>query len=165
MKGRIVKDSTVELDRVDRALLRELVRDGRATHAALGEAIGRSPTAVARRQGMLEEDGVIQGYVANVDMHKLGFGTTIHMRVTLESQRKEVLEAFEAAIQASPSVVGCDLISGSADYVVLVSARSLDHFAEVHREELSRLPGVARMESGFVLRQVVSPRLPGGVLG
>lgn len=151
-------------DRIDRELLALLVANARSTSFALAEAIGRSATAIARRQKVLEERGVIAGYEARLDLPALGYATIVHIKMALESQRKEVLEAFEAAVIASPSVVRCDLMSGTDDYLVTVRTRDLSHFAEVHREELSLLPGVTRMESGFVLREVVAPRLPGGIL-
>lgn len=153
-----------DLDRLDRQLLDELSRNGRATHQALGDAIGRSPSAIARRQKIMEDWGIIAGYQARLDLPQLGLTTHVHIKIALESQRKDVMEAFERAIANSPSVVQCDLMSGSDDYMVTVIARSLDHFAEIHREELSRLPGVVRMESGFVLREVVKKRLPPGLL-
>ena len=148
------------LDQVDRKLLSLLIENGRATSFALAEAIGRSATAIARRLRVLEDRGVIAGYAAQLDHAALGYPTIVHIKMTLESQRKDVLEGFERAIADSPSVVRCDLMSGSYDYLVTVQARDLAHFAEVHREELSRLPGVTSMESGFVLREVVAARLP-----
>lgn len=151
---------TIALDRIDRRLLALLRDNARATAFTLAEAIGRSATAVARRQRALEEAGVITGYAAQFDLAKLGRETTVHIKVTLESQRIDILDAFETAIVSSPSVVGCDLMSGSYDYLVTVRARDLGDFARIHRDELSRLPGVTQMESGFVLREVVSARLP-----
>ncbi|TCP37448.1 Lrp/AsnC family transcriptional regulator [Sphingomonas sp. BK235] len=149
-----------QLDRIDRRLVQLLLTNARATAFTLSEAIGRSATAVARRQRALEEAGVITGYTARLDLARLGCATIVHIKMTLESQRKDVLDAFEAAIAVSPSVIRCDLMSGSYDYLVTVRARDLGDFARIHREELSRLPGVTQMESGFVLREVVSPRLP-----
>lgn len=147
-------------DRIDRRLIALLLDNARATAFTLAEAIGRSATAVARRQRALEDAGVITGYTARVDLAKLGCGTIVHIKVTLESQRIDVLDAFETAIVTSPSVVRCELMSGSYDYLITVRARDLAHFAQIHRDELSRLPGVTQMESGFVLREVVAPRLP-----
>lgn len=157
-------DNVISVDDVDRTLLRELSIDGRATHFNLGEKVGRSPSAVARRQKILEESGIISGYEARLNPRSLGHATTIHIKVGLQSQRKEIMEAFEAAICANQSVVRCDLMSGSDDYLITVVARSLDHFAELHRDELSQLPGVIRMESGFVLKEVVRPRLASALL-
>ena len=150
----------ITTDRIDRRLIALLLDNARATAFTLAEAIGRSATAIARRQRALEEAGIIIGYTARVDLAKLGCGTTVHIKMTLESQRIDVLDAFETAIVASPSVVRCELMSGSYDYLVTVRARDLTHFARIHRDELSRLPGVTQMESGFVLREVVAPRLP-----
>lgn len=152
----------MELDQVDRKLLLRLDAEGRATHQQLGDEIGRSPTSIARRQRALEDAGIIRGYRADLDIARLGYGARVHIRMSLASQSREQLDAFEHAVAQSPSVVHCELMSGSDDYFVTVLVRSLDHFAEVHREELSRLPGVVRMETGFVLRQVVEPRLPPG---
>jgi DNA-binding Lrp family transcriptional regulator len=157
---RVMTQEYPAIDRIDRRLIALLLANARATAFMLADAIGRSASAVGRRQRALEEAGVITGYEARVDLARLGYRTIVHIKMTLESQRKDVLEAFEAAIVTSPSVVRCDLMSGNDDYLVTVRARDLTHFAAIHREELSRLPGVTRMESGFVLREVVSPRLP-----
>ena len=153
-------DSPATLDRLDLKLLRELFENGRATHYALSERVGLSPSAIARRQRALEQDGLIEGYEAKLNMRRLGNGTIAHIKVSLGSQSASQFDAFEAAVAQSPSVVRCELMSGTDDYLITVLARSLDHFAQIHREELSRLPGVVRMESGFVLREVVKPRIP-----
>ena len=152
----------MQLDPIDHKLLQALAANGRASHQQLSEQIGRSPTSIARRQRQLEEAGLIKGYAAQIDHARLGFGVTVHLKITLESQSSETLSAFEEAIAHSPSVTQCELMSGSDDYYVTVMVSSLDHFGEIHREELSRLPGVVRMETSFVLRKVVDPRLPPG---
>jgi DNA-binding Lrp family transcriptional regulator len=156
----MTQDSTDQPDRLDMQLLRALSDNGRATQFALGEELGRSPSAIARRQRVLEEEGIIAGYRADLDLGRLGLGTIVHVKVALNSQREDALDAFEAAIAQCPSVIRCDLMSGTDDYLIAILARSLDDFARIHREQLSRLPGVMRMESGFVLREVVKPRLP-----
>ena len=85
--------------------------------------------------------------------------------MSLDSQAEEAMSAFESAIQRAPSVVRCELLSGSADYQVVVRARSLDDFTDIHRRELSALPRLARMETSFVLRTVVDARAPSTLWG
>ena len=153
----------MQIDPIDLRLLLALARNGRASHQQLSEEIGRSPTSIARRQRQLEEAGIIRRYTAEIDLDAMEYGVAIHLKITLQSQSNETLNAFENAIRASPSVTQCELMSGSDDYFVTVMVRSIDHFGEIHRQELSRLPGVARMESSFVLRKVVEPRLPPGL--
>lgn len=150
-------------DRLDLALLRELARDGRATHAELSLRVGLSPTACARRVRALEEAGLIRGYAAALDLRGLGLGTTVLVRITLDSQSEEALERFEAAVRDCPSVVRCFLMSGSDDYLVTVLARDIADFERVHKTELSRLPRVARIRSSFALREVVNRGAPPGV--
>ncbi|WP_299193564.1 Lrp/AsnC family transcriptional regulator [uncultured Erythrobacter sp.] len=152
----------MELDSIDLKLLQSLSEDGRMSHQQLSEEIGRSPTSIARRLRQLEDSHLIRRYSADIDVAQLGFGVTVHLKITLESQSSAALNAFEEAIRESPSVTQCDLMSGGHDYYVVVKVRSLDHFGEVHRDELSSLPGVVRMETSFVLRKVVDPRLPPG---
>lgn len=154
------QDSIETLDRIDFAILAALARDGRMTSQALGDLVGLSSTAAARRQRALEDAGLIRGYRADIDLDGLGLGTIVIVKITLDSQSEHALGAFERAIAASPSVIRCHLMSGTDDYVVTVLARSLKDFSDIHRQELSRLPGVARVESSFVLKEVVERSIP-----
>jgi DNA-binding Lrp family transcriptional regulator len=45
-------------------------------------------------------------------------------------------------------------MAGSADYILKVVAENTDDFARIHRQYLTRLPGVAQMQSSFALRTV-----------
>jgi Lrp/AsnC family transcriptional regulator, leucine-responsive regulatory protein len=152
-----------ELDRIDRAILRELCEDGRISHAELSERVGLSSTACARRIAALEQTGFLRGYQAVVDLGRLGLSTTVIVRVALDSQSEEALDAFENAVAGSPSVLRCFLMSGSDDYLLTVLARDLEDFERIHRTELSRLPHIARIQSSFALREVVNRRVPAGV--
>lgn len=150
------------LDSIDRKILNILSSQGRLSHFVLGDLVGRSPTSVARRQRGLEKAGMIAGYSAALDYPRLGYPIVVNVHIALKSQDQTALDAFEEAVALSPSVVRCDLMSGSDDYLVVVRARSLQDFTAIHREQLSRLPGIMRMESSFVLKEVVPTRaLPG----
>ncbi|MGB6908623.1 MAG: Lrp/AsnC family transcriptional regulator [Methyloceanibacter sp.] len=153
-----------ELDALDRAILGALIGDGRLSQVELAERIPLSPTAIARRIRALEERGVIQGYQARVNREALGLGMTVIVQVGLKSQNEELLKAFEEAVSSAPSVVSCHLMSGEDDYLVSVMARDLADFERIHKEQLSRLPGVARLKSSFALRNVVNKPLPASCL-
>ncbi len=153
-----------ELDALDRAILAALLEDGRLSQVELAERVPLSATAIARRIRALEEDGVIQGYQARIDRNAIGLGMTVIVHVGLNSQSEDVLKAFEAAVARAPSVVSCRLMSGEDDYLVTVMARDLADYERIHKEQLSRLPGVARLKSSFVLREVASRPLPASCL-
>ncbi|HEX9905089.1 MAG TPA: Lrp/AsnC family transcriptional regulator [Propylenella sp.] len=152
------------LDRIDRSILRELARNGRITHAELAERVGLSSTASARRQRALEEAGFITGYQAVLGLDRLGYSTTVIVRIALDSQSEDALDAFETAVVECPSVVRCFLMSGSDDYIVAVNAQSITDFERIHRTELARLPHIARIQSSFALREIVNRGIPPAAL-
>lgn len=155
----------MNLDALDKAILSALVRDGRLSQVELAERVPLSPTAVARRIKALEEAGVIEGYQARVNRQALGIHMTIFVEIALKSQNEELLASFEKAAAAAPSVVSCHLMSGENDYLITVMARDLADFERIHKEQLSRLPGVVRLKSSFSLREVTSRPLPESALG
>lgn len=145
----------MRLDRTDRKLLRELQRDAKLSNAALAAAIGLSESACLRRVRLLEQAGVIERYTAVLSAAKLGVSVSFIIRITLKSQTDRDLGAFEAAVQAVPEVTECDLTTGASDYVLRVVARDAEDFERLHSKVLTKLPGVARVDSSFVLRSVV----------
>lgn len=155
----------MSLDRIDLAILLELTSNARASHTELSSRVGLSSTALARRQKTLEENGYIRGYQAALDLARFGLDTTVLVRIALESQSDEALKAFEAAVVKCPSVVRCFLMSGTDDYILIVMAKDIADFERIHRMELSRLPRVARVQSSFALREVVSRAVPKVIFG
>jgi DNA-binding Lrp family transcriptional regulator len=153
-------DENMQLDRVDRKILRALVSNGRATQQELGDAAGLSPSAAARRQKALEDDGVLRGYRADINLTRLGLGASVMVTITLDSQSEEAMRAFEAAVAESPSIVRCHLMSGRNDYLIVVRAASIEDYEVIHRQEIARLPRVARIETAFALREVVNRTVP-----
>ena len=120
----------------------------------LAERIPLSATAIARRIRALEEKGVIEGYQARINRQALGLSMTVIVQIGLKSQNEDLLKSFEEAVASAPSVVSCHLMSGEDDYLVTVMARDLADFERIHKEQLSRLPGVVRLKSSFALRDV-----------
>jgi Lrp/AsnC family transcriptional regulator, leucine-responsive regulatory protein len=148
------------LDALDKAILIALLDDGRQSQVELAERVPLSPTAIARRIKALEQAGVIEGYQARINRKALGLTMMAVVQISLESQSEELLAAFEKAAAAAPSIVSCYMMSGQDDYFITVLARDLADFERIHKQQLSRLPGVARLHSSFVLREVTSRSLP-----
>ena len=148
------------IDGIDKAILRALLEDGRQTHNELSARAPLSPTACARRVKRMEDQGIISQYTVTLDAGRLGFGSTVVVHISLERQSEDGLEAFERAIARCPSVISCFLMSGTDDYLVTVAVRDIEDFERVHKQELSRLPGVARMQSSFALREIVRRPVP-----
>ncbi|AXT27351.1 MULTISPECIES: Lrp/AsnC family transcriptional regulator [unclassified Ruegeria] len=144
----------MSLDATDRKILAALQKNGRMSNSELSEQVNLSPSACHRRVQRLEVDGYIRNYVALLDARKMNVPTTVFVEITLQGQAEEVLDAFEKAVARIPDVLECHLMAGTADYILKVVAENTEDFARIHRQYLSRLPGVAQMQSSFALRTV-----------
>ena len=142
------------MDRADIALVGALQRDSSRSIAELADALALSPSACHRRMRALEERGVIQGYAARVDPRQIGLAAEVFVEITLTSQSREAMDKFERAVGDFDDILECHLMSGGADYLLRVAASDLDHYGQIHRDCLARLPGVSAMRSSFSLRRI-----------
>lgn len=142
------------LDELDHRILAELQRDGRLSHQDLSDRVGLSPSPCARRIRKLEADGYITGYSARIDEQKMGFGFSVFVSVRLDRQVDDRLVAFEQEIGHCPEVVDCWLMTGGFDYLLRVSVRDLDEFERFLTSRLTRIAGVASLESSIPIRRV-----------
>lgn len=143
------------LDPKDKAILSALQADGSLANAALAERVDLSESTCLRRVKMLEQSGVIERYTAVLNPHKVGMTVSFLVRITLKGQTDRDLGAFEQAVCRVPEVAECYLTTGESDYMLRVVARSATDFERLHSKVLTKLPGVARVDSSFVLRAVV----------
>ena len=146
---------SADLDATDRRILTVLQKEGRITNADLSDRVNLSPSACHRRVQRLEDDGFIAAYVALLDTRKMGRPTTVYVEITLQGQADDLLDAFEQAVAKVPDILECHLMAGTADYLIKIMAEDTEDFARIHRQFLSRLPGVRQMQSSFALRTVV----------
>lgn len=143
------------LDQIDKKIITALQEDGRLPNVALADQVGLSPSACLRRVQILEDANIISGYTALVNPSAVGRSTSVIVAITLDRQSGEFLDAFEDAVAACPDVMECYLMAGEADYVLRVIVKDAADYERIHKDHLSRLPGVARIQSSFSLRQVV----------
>ena len=147
---------SVTIDDIDRRILRRVQADGRISVQQLSEIVGLSATPTARRLRAMEEAGVITGYRAIIDEAVLGFDVSVFVSVRLDRQIDGTLAKFEAAIRNFPEVVDCWLMTGNRDYLLRVSTGSLSEFETFLVGRLTKVPGVAAIESSISLRRVKS---------
>ena len=144
------------MDRIDRSILRALQDNARISNVDLATLVGLSPSACLRRVSQLEKTGVIDGYHANLNAAKMGKDVLVLVQITLHGQSAEMMAEFEQAVAKIPNVLACFLIAGENDYILRVAAQDVNDFGRVHSTYLSALPHVLRMESNFVLREVMN---------
>ncbi|HYZ63537.1 MAG TPA: Lrp/AsnC family transcriptional regulator [Acetobacteraceae bacterium] len=145
----------MRLDRIDHAILDHLQRQGRATSAEVAEVAGLSPSPAHRRQRLLEQGGIIRGYVALLDQDRVGLPVNVFVSVRLTEQTEEMLAQFERGVAGLPEVMECYMMSGASDYLLRVVAPDLGAYEAFLRTKLARMPGVRGVESAFALKRVV----------
>jgi Lrp/AsnC family transcriptional regulator, leucine-responsive regulatory protein len=148
----------MNIDKVDREILRLLQADGRLPNAELAQRVGLSASACFRRLQRLEQDRVISGYHATLDGDAIGKPTTVFIEVTLSSQGSAALDAFERAVAACDDVLECHLMSGDFDYLLRVAVADMRDYERVHRQRVAAFPHVARIRTAFAMRAVVPRR-------
>lgn len=143
-----------DIDATDKRILGLLQNDGRMTNADLADKINLSPSACLRRVQRLEEANFIDGYVMLVNQEAIGRPTNVFVQITLTHEREDMLDAFEKAVADCPDVMECFLMSGDSDYLLRVAVKGARDYERVHRQHLTRFPGVSRVRSNFSLRTV-----------
>ncbi|RFB80340.1 Lrp/AsnC family transcriptional regulator [Methylovirgula sp. 4M-Z18] len=144
----------VELDAIDIRILRALQANGKITVNELADQVGLSASPCARRIRLLEEGGIIKGYSAIVDQKKVGLPISAFASIKLERQREEDLDRFAQAVAKWPEVVDCYLMTGERDYLMRIVAADLESYEQFLKQKLTRLNGVASIETSFALGQV-----------
>lgn len=142
------------LDRFDRAILSALQKDGRTTNVQLAARVNLSESACLRRVRALEESGLIDRYVAMISQSKVGLPGNVFVNIGLQREEDSELSAFEEAVRGIPEVMECYLMTGEFDYLLRVAVADMADFERLHKDFLTRLPGVARVNSSVAIRTV-----------
>ena len=143
------------MDRFDRLILEALQRDGRISNKQLAQQVHLSESACLRRVRALEEDGMIERYVAMLSQSKAGIPGDVLVHIGLHREEQSELAAFEEAVRNITEVMECYLMTGEFDYLLRVVVADMADFERIHKDELTRLPGVARVNSSVAIRTVL----------
>lgn len=142
------------LDAIDRRILEALQTDGRMQNVELAKKVGLSPSPCLRRVRLLEEAGIIQGYVATIDAGKVGYGLILFARVWLTGQDATTISDFVAAIVELPQVVECHLMAGECDALLRIVASDLNDYYRFQADHLSRIKGVQSVKTDVPMQTV-----------
>ncbi|KQR73580.1 AsnC family transcriptional regulator [Burkholderia sp. Leaf177] len=145
-----------EIDRVDRAILRQLQRDASISNVALAAKVNLSAPACLRRVERLKQAGFISGIVALLAPKKLNAGMLVMIGVVLDRSTPESFAAFEKAAQKVSGCMECHVVTGEFDYFMLIRTRDSESFNKLHAEQLLYLPGVRQVRSFMVLKEILS---------
>jgi DNA-binding Lrp family transcriptional regulator len=148
----------LRVDKVDRKILALLQEDGRLTITELAARVGLSVSPCHRRLRELERDGTIRGYRAIVDPAAVGLTFQALVFVTMRQEDRETLLGFEEAVAGIPNVVQAQRLFGDPDYLLRIVTADLAAYQRLEDDVLATLPGVQRLNSTLVMKQIVNER-------
>jgi DNA-binding Lrp family transcriptional regulator len=146
------------MDRIDREILAHLEQDGRLTITELAARINLSVSPCHRRLRELERTGAIRGYRAIVDASSVGLGFQALVFASLDQSDRGSVAAFEDAVSNVSQVIQAQRLFGDPDYLLRVVAADLPSFQQLYDDRLSTLPGLRRLTSTIVMKDVVDHR-------
>ena len=143
-------------DKVDRAIVARLQRDGRIANVDLADAIALSPSACLRRVKALEASGIIAGYHAEVSRAAAGLGLTVFIGLRVEGHSQDTSTRIEQALLAIPAIVACYLVSGTDDFLVEAAVPDLASYEQLLLGHILTIPSVIEARSTFAIRTILS---------
>ena len=146
------------MDAIDRKILATLQQDGRLTVTELAGRVGQSVSPCHRRLRELERRGAISGYRAIVDPDVVGLKFQALVFVTMRQEDRDTLLGFEEAVAGVANVVQAQRLFGDPDYLLRILTEDLGAYQRLEDDVLAALPGVQRLNSTLVMKQVVSDR-------
>lgn len=144
----------MNLDAIDRRILRALQRDGRLQNLELAKQVGLSPSPCLRRVRLLEEAGVIERYVALVNPVKVNVAVTLFVRVWLTGQDEVTVDRFTDAVRELPEVLECHLMAGDCDFLLRVVASDLEAYRQFQIKHLARIKGVQSLKTEIPMQKI-----------
>lgn len=144
----------MKLDTTDLKILDELQRDGSLSNVELARRVHLSPSPCLARVKALQEAGIIVRYVALANAAALGLGLNVFISISLKSQDKAALNAFEQRIGEHDEVMECYLMTGDSDYLIRVAVKDIAALERFIIDQLTPMPGIDKIRSSFALKQV-----------
>ncbi|MGW1196709.1 Lrp/AsnC family transcriptional regulator [Streptomyces sp. NPDC002536] len=143
------------MDDIDVQILRILQADGRATHAAIGKAVGLTGPSVYSRIRRMERDGVIRGYTTLIDPRALEQDLVAHMRVGTHADENEQ-QPFERFVHDEPQILECHDVDGEDSYVLKIRTATPQSLRRL-LARIRAIPGVTRTVTSIALETIKEP--------
>lgn len=146
--------SSIELDRIDRRILKALQAEGRISNADLAKMVNVSAATCHRRTQRLIDEECITSFRAMVNPSSVERGALVMVGVVLDRSTPKSFATFETAIKKLSFVLDCHLVAGDFDYFLKVRVSDMADFNKLHGEQLIAFPGVRQIRSFFVIKEV-----------
>ena len=141
----------IEIDGIDKEILRFLMEDARKPILQIAGKIGISGAAIHQRLRKLEQAGVISGSKFIVNTKVLGYSTMAFVGIYLEkaSNNAEVVKELKKI----PEVLECHYTTGNWSILIKIICRDIELLMQLLNNTIQPLKGLSRTESFISLEQ------------
>ena len=143
-----------QMDHIDKQILQVLQQHGKLPNNELAERVGLSPSPCLRRVKHLEDEGIIQKYVALIDPLRVNLGLTVFARIWLRGQDEKTVNEFVEAVTGFSEVVECQLIAGECDFFLRIVVEDLEAYRKFQIQHLSKISGIQNVKTEIPLQQI-----------
>lgn len=148
------KTGFMKLDQTDRRILRALQQNGKLQNNELAEQIGLSASPCLRRVKQLEDEGIIDRYVALVNPQKVNLSLTVFARIWLKSQDEQTVNRFIDSIMNIPQIVECQLMAGDCDFFLRIVVSDLEAYRKFQINHLNKISGIQNVKTEIPLQKI-----------
>lgn len=144
----------MQLDEIDRRILRHYLAEPDLSRAELAERSGVTPATLWRRIERLSERGAIKGVRVVIDWRRMGYEVEVSLRFTLDKTNPRAFDEFIGAARHVPEVIGIETFLGRVDVRLTVIARDMAHYQEVYRSRILAMPHIAELEALMLISTI-----------
>ncbi|MER9769935.1 Lrp/AsnC family transcriptional regulator [Mesorhizobium sp. M0189] len=144
----------MKYDRIDARILEIVQKNNRLTSEVIGEMAGLSATACQRRMKTLRSEGIIEADVSIVSPKAVGRPIGMFVLVSLERERADIIDRFKKAIKSSLQIVNGFYVTGDADFVLYVTARSMEDYEQFTQRFFYEIPDFKGVKTMVIIDRV-----------
>ena len=142
------------MDAFDAKLLNLIQKNNRLTTEQLSEMVGLSPTACQRRLKRFRSDKIISADISVISPEAVGRRLTMIVQISLEREQPEYLDRFKKAMLAIPEVMQCYYVTGSSDFILILTAKDMKDYEEFTRRVFFNNANIQHFVTNVVIDHV-----------
>lgn len=153
-----VSNQNIEIDGIDKEILRALMEDARTPILEIARGVGISGAAIHQRLRKLEKSGLISGSKFTINPKVLGYNTMAFIGIYLD----KAMSNPEAVKQLNkiPEVIECHYTTGNWSIFIKILCRDNEHLMHLLNKDIQSIDGVSRTETFISLQQQIDRQIP-----
>ncbi len=142
------------MDEFDISILNLVQHNCRLTAEQLSKKVGLSPSACQRRLTKLRDIGVIEREISVIAPETVGRQLMMVVEVTLEREHPNIMSEFKNSMKATPEVMQCYYVTGEVDFILILTARDMQHYERFTQQFFFDNPNIRRFHTMVVMDRV-----------